>query len=572
VPGGEQLRPYRAMVDARAIGTLAEGLGSRFHQTLSPRGAAQTRGWRWAALGCAALDVAKAYKLTRDDHFNLPARLLLDSADLALWCAAARDDTDTSEDSVIPGVALAAEAGARLGVGGLIVPALNAAVAAAVRHRRGHRLRLEQFSWQLMGVTGGWMIRALAGRRRRTFERRHAFELHARLQEAELAGLHEVVVEHEGALDLLQRATALIDLASNSPVRRNMAGSFKAGVAQAARARATYLRDALLVWQSEHNLQPDLTRMVRFDVFPEHGTILLTEVQRSSLYAELEVLDLAGPVPVSVVDVFEARRPGGARDLLVAGQLLALPSEAKAKSWTFDAIPVAMLMEVGWLIQPTGAHREEVPWSSTAVPLAIAGAATAWATRRVDRQGRTPPRMANAAAFVTASSYTLLATRTMRHTHTEAGISRFPWVMALQGYELVRTIASDDLSRNERRIAGFGTAAIIALGWALSPPPRSGRALVAELGWVLALDVFAKRLQRGFVDEADEVARVVQSDDARQIADAYEQGRHRANATIGRALAAARQTLRTQAEGIAPDIVGEAERRLSEVQALLPIG
>jgi hypothetical protein len=158
----------------------------------------------------------------------------------------------------------------------------------------------------------------------------------------------------------------------------------------------------------------------------------------------------------------------------------------------------------------------------------------------------------------------------MRHTHTEAGISRFPWVMALQGYELVRTIASDDLSRNEQRIAGFGTAVIVALGWALSPPPRSARALVAELGWVVALDVFAKRLQRGFVDEADEVARVIQSDDARQIGDAYEQGRHRANATIGRALAAARQTLRTRAQGIAPDIVGEAERRLSEVQALLP--
>jgi hypothetical protein len=89
---------------------------------------------------------------------------------------------------------------------------------------------------------------------------------------------------------------------------------------------------------------------------------------------------------------------------------------------------------------------------------------------------------------------------------------------------------------------------------------------------VVALDVFAKRLQRGFVDEADEVARVIQSDDARQIADAYEQGRYRANATIGRALAAARQTLKTRAEGIAPDIVGEAERRLSEVQALLPTG
>ena len=35
---------------------------------------------------------------------------------------AARDDTDTSEDAVIPGVALAAEAGARLGPTGFVVP------------------------------------------------------------------------------------------------------------------------------------------------------------------------------------------------------------------------------------------------------------------------------------------------------------------------------------------------------------------------------------------------------------------------------------------------------------------
>ena len=351
-----------------------------------------------------------------------------------------------------------------------------------------------------------------------------------------------------------------------------MAGKFKADIASAARAQATYLRDALLVWQSEHNLEPDLTRMVRFDLVPDHGTVLLTESQRIRLYANLDALDPVGSAPVMVVDLEEARRPGGTRDLVVCGKSIALPCETKAKTWRFDAIPVAMLMEVGWIIQPTGAHREAVPWSSTAVPLAIAGVATGWATRRVDRRGNAPPRLATAAAFATTVSYTLLATRSMRHPHTDAGISRFPWVMALQGYELVRTIASVDLNPNEQRIARCGTVAVIALGWALSPTPRSGTALVAELGWVLALDVFASRLQRGFVDEADEVDQVIQTNDARQIEEAYEQGRCRANETIEAAVNSARRTLLARTDELPADIFAEAERRLTEVQALVPVG
>ena len=91
------------------------------------------RGWRWAALGCAALDVAKAYKVTRDDRFDLPARLLLVSADLALWCAAARDDTDTSEDTVIREWPWPPRPAPAWGSVEFVVPALDAAVAAAVR-------------------------------------------------------------------------------------------------------------------------------------------------------------------------------------------------------------------------------------------------------------------------------------------------------------------------------------------------------------------------------------------------------------------------------------------------------
>jgi hypothetical protein len=132
--------PWQAIVDSRAVLTAVQGLGSRFHQVVSPRAAAQTTGWRLAAALGATVDVAKAHVLARDDRFRLGSRLLLDAADLALWCVAAGDDTDTSEDAVIPGAALATEAGARLGPIGLAVPVANAAVAAAVRRARGHRL------------------------------------------------------------------------------------------------------------------------------------------------------------------------------------------------------------------------------------------------------------------------------------------------------------------------------------------------------------------------------------------------------------------------------------------------
>src|SRR5579884_3998010 len=150
-PGRTEPAPWQAFVAARDVFTIVQGLGSRFHQVVSPRAGARTPGWRTAALVCGAGDVAKAVWLGRNDRFHLLPRLALDAGDLALWCLCADDDADTSEDAVIPGVTLAAEAGARLGPAGLVVPATNAAVAALVRRSRGHRLRLDQFTWQLMG-------------------------------------------------------------------------------------------------------------------------------------------------------------------------------------------------------------------------------------------------------------------------------------------------------------------------------------------------------------------------------------------------------------------------------------
>ncbi len=561
--------PHDAVVWVRSTLTLLEGLGSRIHQTLSPRGAARSHRWRVAAALSGVVDVAKAKYLTRDSRFGLIPRLALDAADLSLWCMAARDDTDTSEDAVIPGVALAAEAGARLGPGGFIVPAVNAGVAAGIRYRRGHRLRLEQFSWQVMGVAGGWMLSVFARRRRNALELEHDQELRARLQGAELAGLHDVVMTNEGAIDVLQRATALIDLGGVTARRRDFAGAFKADVADAVRSRATYLRDALVVWQARRNLHPELSRAVMIDLPSDDGTILLSAEQVAQLHDALDALALAGRVRVESVDRVEAARPYGNRDLDIDGTMVALPASVSERAWTFDAIPTAFLMNVGWLLQPMGAHREAVPWKATALPLAMGVGATVWSARRADRDGVASPHIALTVSFVGTLTYTVAASRTMRHPHADGSISRFPWTLPLQGYELVRSIAVPHLGLSERRVAALGTAVIVAVGWALAPAPRSVRALVAELQWCAATVVGARQLRDAIREQADGVTRAIAADDQRLTLLAYQAGRARAHATIAAAVAEARRALDAGAAQLDVELRAEAHRRLLAVDALL---
>ena len=249
--------------------------------------------------------------------------------------------------------------------------------------------------------------------------------------------------------------------------------------------------------------------------------------------------------------------------------MIELRSDTPERNWTFDAIPTAFLMYIGWLLQPTGRHREAVPWRATAVPLAIGVGATLWSARRADRDGVASPRAALAVSFAGTLVYTVGASRTMRHPHAEGTISRFPWTLALNGYELVRSIVSPHLGVGERRLAQAGTATIVATGWMLAPRPRSLRALVAELQWTAATVVGARSLRDAIRDEAAEIAATIGDDDERATIEAYRRGRANANATIAAAVTGARRTLDECAPRLDPDLRAEAERRLRAVEALL---
>jgi hypothetical protein len=310
---------------------------------------------------------------------------------------------------------------------------------------------------------------------------------------------------------------------------------------------------------------------VRFELAAAEGTVLLTGSQTTVLHEWLDARDLAGSAVVVVADQVMARRPFGSRELLIDGEHLVLPGDSASHRWAVDALPAAFLMDLGWLSQPTSKNREGVPWRTTTPPMVVAVIASVWSARRSRSKGATPPGVALALSFGATMLYTIGSSRTMRNTHTPGGVPRYPWVMGLQGYELVRGIAASRLGFAARMTGGAGTASIIAAGWTLSPKPRSRRALAAELGWVVGFDLFARRLRTTLAQTADQTATAAHAGDADVLALAYARGQAQARARVAAELAATFRRFQTSSHHLPPDLAAEARRRIDRVDSLLAI-
>ncbi len=555
-----------SFVEARVATHLMWRLGSRIHAAVSTRGAAQTRRWRTAAALSVGADLAVASRLRRDRAFHLLPRWIVDAGDLALWCLAAGDDPDTTSDSVIPGVALAAEAGARWGLGGLVVPAANAAVMWAVRKRRGHDPRLWQIGWQVMGMLGGWGLSVSAARRRRAVEAAHRRDLEARLQASELAGYHSLMSDVDPVADRLQRATALIDLGGSQAKRQSGVGAWKAALGEATRERAAFLADVLLTWQTAHNLHPDLRSVVQFEFDRDAGTVLLSLSQAEELRGILDGLALRGQVRVVVVDEVEARRPDGRRDLTIGGRLVELRRPTEALSAIYDAVPTALAMSALWYLPPLSDTREGVPLRWTLPPVGLTVGVGLWSAVRANRDGLAPRAPAVLGSAVASAVYTAGSASSARQPHSPDGASWFPWMLALQGYELVLEHSAPELTERQRRVARLGVLALIVLGWLRSPKPRSRRALVSELVWPIGIGLWAGATARAIKDDADRRAAEVAAADAELVRTAYERGRQRVLRYLAEELSLAEQDLDQKLRAVDDRLFVEAERRLVEVR------
>ncbi len=555
-----------SFVEARIATHLMWRLGSRFHAVVSTRGAAKTPLWRSIAAASVGADLVGARRLRRDRDFHLLSRLVVDAADLALWCRAAGDDPDTTSDSVIPGVGLAAEAGARLGLAGMVVPVVNASVMAVVRKCRGHDLRLWQIGWQVMGVLGGIGLSVSAARRRNAVQEDHRRDLEARVQAAELAGYHSFVTDTDPVADRLQRATALVELGGGDRRRTSSVAAWKATLAEVTRERAAFLADALLLWQAAHNLHPDLRSVVQFDIEPGAGTVLLTLSQADDLRLALDNLDLRGTVAVGLVDAAEARRADGRRDLIVADHVVSLGRPLEALSVIYDAIPTAFVMSTLWFVPQLSDTREGVPVRATLVPAVLTTGAALWTAVRANRVGLAPRRPSVLVSGLATAIYTQISATGARNPHSPDGASWFPWMLALQGYELVTEHCGPDLSRRELRLARLGAAALVAVGWFRSPHPRSLRALLSEAVWPLGIGIWASATARAIKTDAGNLATEIRTEDAEAVAAAFAEGRKRVLDYLTSELQIAERELDQRGRTMETRHRSEARRRLAEVR------
>ena len=555
----------RAVLGRRTRLILGQRLGSRANQILSPRAAARTPAWRAIAAASAVGDLALARWLGDNDRFAFGPRMAMDALDIALWTAAAPDEFEAQQGAAIPGIPLAVEAGVRLGLLGLVVPSVNALVAVSVAKAQGKRARPRQLLWQAAGVVGGVGLAAYGRQRRRQEIARHRRELEPLLEAAELAGMSEMSVGGDPVLDTVQRATTLTHLLTGGRTELGgAAAAWKLDLADRVRERHVYTGDLLLRWQSAHNVDPDLQRTVVFTVDPDVSTTVLDPTLATTLWDELDRLDLTGTVIIGPSPApIDPRREVGLRiEALGCAPLdVVLRSESPVPGLAFDPLPGAFLWSALWLCVPLSRSREAVRWWS-ALPLAASATAAAVITHRAGVKAgpgsNEHAARAVGASFLLTATATAMQTRAMRSPHAGDGSQRVPFGMALQGFELVGACAGD---RVPPASLAAGGAAVVALSWVLTPSPKRVRTHLAEVVWPVATALSASSWPLSINEDSNRLALEVRADDEAKIEAAFERGRQQVVTLLEGCIAEAEDDVRA-AQGLDTRELAELRRRL----------
>ncbi|MGY6501076.1 MAG: hypothetical protein ACXIVQ_09340 [Acidimicrobiales bacterium] len=539
---------------------LAQRTGTRINQLISPFWADRTPAHRAATVALGVVDLAIARTLRTDPRLHLRWRLPLDAAELALaYAAAVRDDYDEASVPSVMGCPLAVEAGARLGWKGLVVPAVNLTVGTVVRRTRGHAPRTGTMAWQVAATVGGMGIAAYARRRQRSAVEQHRRERIALENRAELEGRHDIALGRGVVFDEIQRAAALIDLTLRSPRPSNPAGVWKAELAETTRGAFSYAGDVLGGWQARHNTtSPDLRTVVRLDLPAGQAHTILARTQADELEAALDRADLRGTVAVEV----HSRRD--AVEVVLPERRVVLAVPLGHPRIAFDPVPGAFLWSALWLWVAGAAGREHVPRWAAAGPAAVAVAMAVGSHRLGARHaGRASRPVVTAWSAGLTLASTALHTRTMRNTHGHGDISRYPYSLALRGFGLVALLAWSELDGRHRVGTAAAAAATVAMAWQLSPEPRSGRELIAELAWPLQSVALGGSLIASIDDEANRLGGEMRADDLRALEQARAKGRVDTIDVAARCLADAETALGDCVADLPPDIATEVRRRLA---------
>ncbi|MCA1702612.1 MAG: hypothetical protein LC808_04830 [Actinobacteria bacterium] len=318
----------------------------RLSQLFDSSGGAGTRRWRLALLGSVLVDVAIWVALRRTRRLALPPRLAVDMADISVWSLAPYPE-GFYDYAVLPGVPLAIEAGLARRSGGFVVPAANVAATVVVRRALRCPVQFGAFAWQLMAVAAGAGFARYNHLLRQQVELEWGQRRSADEAAAFLAGQNSVAMGADTVIDRLGAITPLLGPTRPGHALYLLVDQWKPSLAAATSERAVYLKTALLKWEQQHNLDPDLSRFVELHLGEGDGTKLLTGQQAEVLRGLLDDgCQLRAIVKVKLPYPAKAwQRPGRGFDLQVGEMLLRVPDDRSPSPRPPDVAPLTFMFE-----------------------------------------------------------------------------------------------------------------------------------------------------------------------------------------------------------------------------------
>lgn len=388
--GREENYYARGLLEIRATLHLAYRLTYRCIQFLEPTGAASegTGLWRWALPAFVVLDLAVWHVLRRSARFGLAWRLPLDAADAAFWTMSPLPPSGVADYALLIAVPLAVEAGVRMGIRALVVPATVLLATSVGAAAAGKPVQITGVMWVAIGATVGMaFFRYCRHLDHRAQLERQRFLAAAR-RRAYLAGQNSVAMGASSAVDAIEGLVPVLGRPAPGSALLRLADGWKSQLSTSTAQEARYLQVALLEWERLHNAHPDLSGLVRFQIGEGQGTTLLSVAQVRQLGQALDRLPLRGRVVVALEDVTGSHLPGQQLRLEVGGHRVVIPADRRAAPAPMDPAAVAYyyvaILVAAWTLPPSG----RVPLGPIAAGIALCIVAGLLSHRRAVARGK----------------------------------------------------------------------------------------------------------------------------------------------------------------------------------------
>lgn len=511
-----------------------------------------------AAVCCGALDLRIVTFSIRGRPGHLVARLLLDTADVALWSLALHGGADVAAVVATP---LVFEIGLWYGWSFVVMPAVVGTATVATLHLAGYRPTPLVFLWPTLWGLAGLLTPLILRTCWRSDMRAARDAIEAAAGQAELSGQNSVAMGADSVVDLLLRTTSLIASYESSPEPSPFSG-WKAGLAEVCSSQATYLGVALTRWQGVYNSRsPDLSADVDLRLTPRAGTLLLSPRQTHRLQELLEELMPRGIVPVEVT----CQGPmGAAQTILVGTTRLVLTADDAPRPRSRHVAPLAFGMGVILTLVHSVPEWEATPLWVT-VPLAILLGLTGWFG--LARPGPDPSATAARLVFtglLLGTADSVLTTALMRPDCT-----RLPFLFFLQWFGPLLFLYASDLSRLQRIIATTGAVAAASAGALAMPAPFTLISVLMAVPWLLNPIFMVVGLRRLMEADSATLRAEMERIHHNAVEEGFRRGRRLVVQLTNEAVEQLYERHRVVRESLPREVAIEVERRLSEANTLL---